>query len=101
MICINYNKCLNYIKTYQVKTIAVMEKVGRNLITNHIIWMRGRDVVISLQWGLLRPAHTYASRRVHIGNSSGHAAQRVAAKVSCFKMDRVVSLALLCEEAEN
>ena len=29
------------------------------------------------------------------------AARRVAAKVSCFKMDRVVSLALLCEEAEN
>ena len=29
------------------------------------------------------------------------AAWRVAAKVSCFKMDRVVSLALLCEEAEN
>ena len=25
------------------------------------------------------------------------AARRVAAKVSCFKMDRVVSLALLCE----
>ena len=29
------------------------------------------------------------------------AARRVEAKVSCFKMDRVVSLALLCEEAEN
>ena len=29
------------------------------------------------------------------------AAHRVAAKVSCFKMDRVVSLALLYEEAEN
>ena len=29
------------------------------------------------------------------------AARRVATKVSCFKMDRVVSLALLCEEAEN
>ena len=29
------------------------------------------------------------------------AARRVAAKVSCFKMDRVVSLALLCEEVEN
>ena len=29
------------------------------------------------------------------------AARRVAAKVSCFKMDRVVSLALLYEEAEN
>ena len=27
--------------------------------------------------------------------------RRVAAKVSCFKMYRVVSLALLCEEAEN
>ena len=27
-------------------------------------------------------------------------ARRVTAKVSCFKMDRVVSLALLCEEAE-
>ena len=33
--------------------------------------------------------------------ASGHAAQHVAAKVSCFKMDQVVSLALLCEEAEN
>ena len=42
-----------------------------------------------------------ASRCVHIGNSSGHAARRFAAKVSCFKMDRVVSLALLCEEAGN
>ena len=29
------------------------------------------------------------------------AARRVAAEVSCFKMDRVVSLAILCEEAEN
>ena len=28
-------------------------------------------------------------------------ARRVASKVSCFKMGRVVSLALLCEEAEN
>ena len=28
-------------------------------------------------------------------------ARRIAAKVSCFKMDRVVYLALLCEEAEN
>ena len=51
-------------------------------------------------------ARRVASRCVHIGNSSGHAARRgagrcVAAKVSCFKMDRVVSLALLCEEAEN
>ena len=29
------------------------------------------------------------------------AARRTAAKVSCFKMDQVVSLAVLCEEAEN
>ena len=29
------------------------------------------------------------------------AARRVVAKLSCFKMDRVISLALLCEEAEN
>ena len=28
-------------------------------------------------------------------------ARHVAANVSCFKMDRVVSLALLCEESEN
>ena len=35
-----------------------------------------------------RLAHTYAARRV-------------AAKVSCFKMDWVVSLALSYEEAEN
>ena len=27
--------------------------------------------------------------------------QHAMAKVSCFKMDRVVSLALLCEEAAN
>ena len=42
-----------------------------------------------------------ALRSLHIGNSSGHAARCVVAKVGCFKMDRVVSLALLCEEAEN
>ena len=29
------------------------------------------------------------------------ATRRVTAKVRCFKMERVVSLALLCEEAEN
>ena len=51
--------------------------------------------------GRLTPMRRVASRCVHIGNSSGHAARRVAAKVSCFKMDRVVSLALLCDEAEN
>ena len=28
-------------------------------------------------------------------------ARRVVAEVSCFNMDRIVSLALLCEEADN
>ena len=28
-------------------------------------------------------------------------ARRVAAKVRCFKLDRVVSLTFLCQEAEN
>ena len=73
------------------------------LITNEILIFAKRSE--------LRPAHTYAapcdaSRCEHIGNSSGHAAwcgaaRRLAAKVSCFKMNRVVSLVLLCEEAEN
>ena len=56
--------------------------------------------------GRLKPMQSGAVRRV--ADTSGirqgmrHGAERsLAAKVSCFKMDRVVSLALLCEEAEN
>ena len=56
--------------------------------------------------GRLTPMRRVAARRVaytsEIRQGMRHdAARRVAAKVSCFKMDRVVSLALLCEEAEN
>ena len=40
--------------------------------------------------------------RSEIRQDMRHGAARcVAAKVSCFKMDRVVSLTLLCKEAEN
>ena len=63
-------------------------------------------LAISSHPSFLRPAHTYAAHRVadtsEIRQGMRHdAARRVAAKVSCYKMDRVVSLALLCEEAEN
>ena len=42
-----------------------------------------------------------AARRVANTSEIRQGMRRGAAKVSCFKMDRVVSLALLCEEAEN
>ena len=43
-----------------------------------------------------------ASRRIAFTSEIRQGMRRVALRqVSCFKMDRVVSLALLCEEAEN
>ena len=46
---------------------------------------------------LCRGQDTLSGRCGHIGNLSEHVAWCIAAKVSCFKMDWVVSLALLCE----
>ena len=49
-----------------------------------------------------RVAYTSEIRQGMWHGAAQHAAaQHAAAKVSCFKMDRVVSLAFLCQEAEN
>ena len=48
---------------------------------------------------LLMPNSTAVNLKA--GSHLCGAMRRVAAKFSCFKMDRVVSLASLCEEAEN
>ena len=51
--------------------------------------------------GRLTPVRRDAAHRIAYTSEIRQGMRRIAAKVSCFKMDRVVSLALLCEEAEN
>ena len=51
-----------------------------------------------MRWGAVRCVADTSKIRQGMRHGS---ARRVAAKVSCSKKDRVVSLALLCEEAEN
>ena len=51
--------------------------------------------------GLLTPMRHEAVHRVVYTSETRQGIRHVAAKISCFKMDRVHFLVLLCEEAEN